>query len=136
MPALWPSRLPHQTLAANQTHQSEPGRLRSFHASARVAASAQRKAKRPDEVMTPRDLQAFDAKMAEINKRRRSDEMTDEEVNEAACAALIVLARYNIPPDVQELLIRGNPNRDIRPGALGAAIRTLRRHEKVKNLMR
>jgi len=44
---------------------------------------------------------------------------------EAASAALISLATDNIPPDVQELLVHGNPERDIRPGALSRAIRAV-----------
>lgn len=36
--------------------------------------------------------------------------------------ALMVLARWNIPPDVQEMLISGNPAMSIPPGALSAAI--------------
>jgi hypothetical protein len=41
---------------------------------------------------------------------------------EAASAALVSLACDNIPPDVQELLVRGDPQRDIRPGAFSRAI--------------
>lgn len=44
---------------------------------------------------------------------------------DALTAALVVLARYNVPPDVQELLVQGNPMRDIRPGALAAALTQL-----------
>lgn len=40
----------------------------------------------------------------------------------AAVAALIALSKHNIPPDVQELLIYGNPDRKIRPGAFRAAM--------------
>ena len=36
--------------------------------------------------------------------------------------ALTVLAAYKIPTDVQELLLRGDPMRNIRPGALAAVI--------------
>jgi hypothetical protein len=41
---------------------------------------------------------------------------------EAAAVALLKLAEYNIPVDVQELLINGNPSRGIRPGAFVAAL--------------
>lgn len=44
---------------------------------------------------------------------------------DALTAALVVLARYNVPPNVQELLVQGNPMRDIRPGALAAALTQL-----------
>lgn len=37
-------------------------------------------------------------------------------------AALIALAESNIPVDIQELLIRGDPMRGIPPGALDKAI--------------
>ena len=36
--------------------------------------------------------------------------------------ALTVLAQCNIPPDIQELLVRGDPMRGIAPGALSKAI--------------
>ena len=45
--------------------------------------------------------------------------------SDAAVAALISLATDNIPPDVQELLVHGDPQRDIRPGALSRAIRSV-----------
>lgn len=38
-------------------------------------------------------------------------------------AALISLAESNIPPDIQELLIQGDPMRDIPPGALTKALK-------------
>lgn len=38
------------------------------------------------------------------------------------CAALVILAECNIPPDVQELLVRGDPVRGIPPGSLRKAI--------------
>ncbi len=38
-------------------------------------------------------------------------------------AALVALAEHGIEPDVQELLVSGNPMRGIRPGALEAALR-------------
>jgi hypothetical protein len=39
----------------------------------------------------------------------------------AATAALIALSKHNIPTDVQELLVRGDPMRGIPPGALSAS---------------
>jgi len=36
--------------------------------------------------------------------------------------ALIALAKHNIPPDVQELLVSGDPSRGIAPGALAGAL--------------
>lgn len=41
---------------------------------------------------------------------------------EAAGAALLKLVEFNIPPDVQELLILGNEKLGVRPGALTAAL--------------
>lgn len=41
---------------------------------------------------------------------------------EAAAVALLKLAEYNIPTDIQELLIQGDPMRGIRPGAFVAAL--------------
>lgn len=41
---------------------------------------------------------------------------------EAAAVALLKLAEYNIPTDVQELLVYGNSDRGIRPGAFVAAL--------------
>lgn len=51
-------------------------------------------------------------------------------------AALIALARANIPPDVQELLVRGDAMRGIAPGALTALIKAvdaMRSDEKRRN---
>lgn len=39
--------------------------------------------------------------------------------------ALTTLARSGIAPDVQELLSRGNPDRNVPPGALARAIRAV-----------
>ena len=39
----------------------------------------------------------------------------------AATAALTALAEHGIPPDVQELLVRGKPNMGVKPGALSKA---------------
>ena len=41
---------------------------------------------------------------------------------EAVCAAFTILARCNIPPDVQELLVYGDAKRGIAPRALERAI--------------
>ena len=40
--------------------------------------------------------------------------------------ALLALAHFNIPPDVQELLVHGNPDREVPPGALEAAMQSAR----------
>ena len=37
-------------------------------------------------------------------------------------AALVALTKENIPTDVQELLVYGNPDRGVNPGALGRAL--------------
>lgn len=42
---------------------------------------------------------------------------------EAAAASLLTLAEYNIPVDVQELLVLGDPMRGVRPGALSASFK-------------
>lgn len=42
---------------------------------------------------------------------------------EALVAALIIMARHGIEPDIQELLVSGNVGRGIKPGALSAALR-------------
>jgi len=43
----------------------------------------------------------------------------------AATAALTALAEHGIPPDVQELLVVGNPDRGIAPGALSKAVKAV-----------
>jgi len=49
--------------------------------------------------------------------------MPDEpSMRDAETAAVISLAKMNIPPDVQELLVRGDPKQDIKPGALRRAL--------------
>lgn len=48
-----------------------------------------------------------------------ANQPTDQE---RAAASLVALARHGIPPDVQELLVYGDPGMGIRPGALAAAI--------------
>jgi hypothetical protein len=52
-------------------------------------------------------------------KRDPSDKAAD------TAMVLAVLAHYNIPTDIQELLIRGDPMRDIAPGALSNAIESV-----------
>ena len=47
-------------------------------------------------------------------------EVHDPELD-AACAALAVLTEFGIPPDIQELLVMGNPKMGIKPGALSKA---------------
>lgn len=42
--------------------------------------------------------------------------------DKAHVAALVTLVRHNIPTDTQELLVSGNPARDVAPGALMAAL--------------
>lgn len=44
--------------------------------------------------------------------------------SEELVAALVVLTRFGIEPDVQELLVSGNASRGIRPGALATALQT------------
>jgi hypothetical protein len=48
--------------------------------------------------------------------------MRDRDLH-AAAAALVALAEHEIPTDTQELLVNGDPNRGVRPGALSKAIR-------------
>jgi hypothetical protein len=51
------------------------------------------------------------------------DDMLDE------AAALIALAEFNVPADIQELLLRGDAMRGIPPGALRAAIKATREQD-------
>lgn len=44
------------------------------------------------------------------------------EADDRVTDAVVSLARYNIPPDIQELLISGDAMRGIPPGALSAAL--------------
>lgn len=48
--------------------------------------------------------------------------MSGVDIKEHAAAVLTVLARLDIPADVLELLTHGNPDRNILPGALEAAL--------------
>lgn len=45
-----------------------------------------------------------------------------ERATTALTAAVTSLAEHGVPPDIQELLIYGNPNRGIVPGALLRAV--------------
>lgn len=45
---------------------------------------------------------------------------------EHLAAALVILTEQGIPADVQELLVNGNPDRGIPPGALGKALTAVR----------
>lgn len=49
--------------------------------------------------------------------------MNDDPDMLAATAGLLKLAEYGIPVDVQEMLVRGDPMRGIKPGALSAAFK-------------
>lgn len=52
---------------------------------------------------------------------------------DASAAGLLALARHNIPVDVQELLVYGNPTLGVPPGALSACLRaTLEAYQKQK----
>lgn len=51
---------------------------------------------------------------------------------EAASAGLAALADHNIPVDVQELLIFGDPSRSIPPGALSACIKAVLEEHRAK----
>jgi hypothetical protein len=54
--------------------------------------------------------------------------MTDDrEAALSLTAALVILASFNIPTDIQGLLIGGDPNRHIRPGALQAVLEAARK---------
>ena len=71
------------------------------------------------------------------------DDLTKIIRAKAIAAACIELAKHNIPLDIQELLIMGDPQRDIRPGAMERAIisamtsfiSTALAHEKAKALI-
>jgi hypothetical protein len=43
------------------------------------------------------------------------------------CAAIVVLAENNVPIDIQELLVRGDPMEGIPPHVLGKAVATIAR---------
>lgn len=51
-----------------------------------------------------------------------SDIITDEMVRDASTAALVSIARMGVPPDVSELLVRGNGRGSVVPGAIGSAV--------------
>jgi hypothetical protein len=48
--------------------------------------------------------------------------MTMNDTIERVARALVVLARYNVPPDIQGLLVNGGGFGNVRPGALAVAI--------------
>lgn len=51
------------------------------------------------------------------------DKFAEQERNlEAAAAALLKLVEFNVPSDVQELLVHGSKRAGVRPGALVAAL--------------
>lgn len=54
-----------------------------------------------------------------------STEYNEDEDLAAASAALLSLVESNIPPDIQELLIYGDPERGIRPGALSRVVKAV-----------
>lgn len=57
-------------------------------------------------------------------------ELRDPDLD-AATAGIVALAQHGIPTDVQELLVRGDPMRGIKPGALSAAfLATLQSYRK------
>jgi hypothetical protein len=65
--------------------------------------------------------------------------MTD--ITAQLAEALVILASKNIPTDIQELLVHGNPMRNIPPGALSAALSAYRAQsqpvgEDVKKLLK
>jgi hypothetical protein len=51
--------------------------------------------------------------------------MDDSKEMYAAAAALSALTKHGIPPDVQELLVYGNPSRGIEPGALSETVKAI-----------
>jgi len=54
--------------------------------------------------------------------------MIDLEKAKQTITALMVLAECNIPPDIQELLVHGDPMRGIPPNALSKALGEVLRH--------
>jgi hypothetical protein len=54
-----------------------------------------------------------------------STAQTEARAVEALTEALVILARTNIPTDVQELLVSGDPMRSIPPGVLSSVLSTL-----------
>lgn len=64
-------------------------------------------------------MSGMDEQQRQINERMA--QMPTRQL-EAAAVALLKLAEYNIPTDIQELLIQGDPMRGIRPGAFVAAL--------------
>jgi hypothetical protein len=50
--------------------------------------------------------------------------MMDDKAAVEIAGVLVALARLNIPADIQELLVHGNPTSGIAPNALSAALRS------------
>lgn len=71
--------------------------------------------------------------MSEEHLFRKGSDMDVD--TEAAIVALLTLAKFNIPPDIQELLVQGNPERNIPPGALSAAIKMVLRRYAIHKLL-
>ncbi len=46
-------------------------------------------------------------------------------ISETVTTALVALSRANVPPDVQALLVYGNPGMGVAPGALEKAIQAI-----------
>lgn len=55
------------------------------------------------------------------------EDLSEAEKRDLEVAALVVLARSNIPPDIQELLIAGDPHRSVPPGLLKRLVCDARR---------
>lgn len=53
---------------------------------------------------------------------------------ELAAAVLIALAEHGIPPDIQELLVVGNPMRGIAPGAITKIIKVVKAMTREKHV--
>jgi hypothetical protein len=65
-----------------------------------------------------------DAALAFIDQHYipRASLVSDEMVERAVTAALVSLAESNVPTDIQELLLHGNPSRGIAPKSLRRAV--------------
>lgn len=58
----------------------------------------------------------------EARVRKLFDFTVPDEQKPLAVTALLALARHGVPPDVQELLVHGNPALGLPPGALAKAV--------------
>lgn len=58
----------------------------------------------------------------EARVRKLFDFSQAEEPKPLAATALVALAEHGVPPDVQELLVYGNPDMGVPPGALARAV--------------